>query len=311
MGRLGGEHQPVRDGGDGLFLNQLLEIVEPDLASTLDLSSPKFLRGETFTDEPQGRRTEPDLLAEARSRIGEREPILIHLETEREYGSPMDRRVWRYYMHLEIKYGLPVVSVVVFLTGGTAGIHRREVVETVGSFEVNRFTYLAFGLSGSLAEDYVDRPQPLAAALAALMRSKVWDKVEQKLRCLGAISRSELNEAEKFLLSNVVLTYLKLQPDDEARFKEEMQRNSNKEVKSMVITWEDALAARAKGLEEGLNQGIHQGAASVLKRLLGRRFESLPSWIDDRLEQASQQELESWTDRVLDAKCLEDVFSPA
>ncbi len=318
MSRVETDHQedkPPRTSHDqifktvfSLFLDQLLEIVEPDLASILDLSSLKFLRGETFTDEPQGKRTEPDLLAEAGSRIGEREPVLIHLESEREYGSPMDRRVWRYYMHLEIKYGLPVVSIVVFLTGGTAGSHWREVVETLGPFEVNRFSYLAFGLSGSLAEDYVDRPQPLAAALAALMRSKVWDKVEQKLRCLRAISRSELNDAEKFLLGNVVETYLKLTPDDEKRYQEEIQRSLNKEVQRMVITWEDAhKASKAEGLEEG----FIQGEATLLKRLLGRRFENLPTWIDDRLEQASRQELESWTDRVLDAKRLEDVFTPA
>ncbi len=135
----------------------------------LDLSALKFIRGETFTDEPQGKRSEPDLLAEARSSIGERKPILIHLESEREYGSAMDRRVWRYYMHLEIKYALPVVSIVVFLTGGKAGKYWCEVVETVGSFEVSRFSYLAFGLSGCLAEDYVDRPQPLAAARIFLL----------------------------------------------------------------------------------------------------------------------------------------------
>ncbi len=160
--------------------------------------------------------------------------------------------------------------------------------------------YLAFGLSGSLAEDYVGRPQPLAAALAALMRSKVWDKVEQKLRCLRPITRSGLNDAERFLLGNVVLTYLKLRPEDEARFQKEMQRSSNKEIQDMVITWEDALAASKL-----------EGGASVLRVQLRRRFESLPEWIDERLGQASQQELESWAARVLDAKRLEDVFNLA
>ena len=132
------------------------------------------------------------------------------------------------------------------------------------------------------------------------MRSQVWDKVEQKLRCLRAISRSGLNEAERFLLGNVVRTYLKLPQDAEERFEKEMQRSSNKEVQDMVITWEDALAASKL-----------EGEASLLKRLLSRRFTELPDWIDQRLEHASQQELEGWADRVFDAKRLEDVFSPA
>ncbi len=54
-----------------------------------------------------------------------------------------------------------------------------------------------------------------------------------------------------------------------------------------------------------------QAEASLLKRLLRRRFEDLPDWLDERLEQASRKELETWADRILDAKRLEDVFSPA
>ncbi len=56
---------------------------------------------------------------------------------------------------------------------------------------------------------------------------------------------------------------------------------------------------------------MQQGEASLLKRLLRRRFDQLPNWIDQRLEQASRQDLEGWADRVLDAERLEDVFSSA
>lgn len=50
----------------------------------------------------------------------------------------------------------------------------------------------------------------------------------------------------------------------------------------MVITWEDALAAsRAEGMEtgrlQGQEQGIQQGEASVLRRLLIMRFPPLPN----------------------------------
>ena len=46
----------------------------------------------------------------------------------------------------------------------------------------------------------------------------------------------------------------------------------------------------------------------VLKRLLTRRFGPLPAWAEQRLEQASRQELEGWAERVLEAPQLEDVF---
>ncbi len=70
-----------------------------------------------------------------------------------------------------------------------------------------------------------------------------------------------------------------------------------------VITWEEDLAAaKAEGFRDGL--------ASALRGHLELRLERLPDWLDRYLEQASQQELDSWIDRVLDAERLEDVFSP-
>ncbi len=63
------------------------------------------------------------------------------------------------------------------------------------------------------------------------------------------------------------------------------------------------------GHERGLEQGILQGEASVIKRQLTRRFERLPKWVEERLENASRDELEGWADRVIDAKALEDVFA--
>ena len=70
---------------------------------------------------------------------------------------------------------------------------------------------------------------------------------------------------------------------------------------------------RERGLEEGLEkgrqQGFLQGEASVLKRQLKRRFERLPGWVEQRLEQATREELESWADRVIEAKAVEDVFA--
>lgn len=98
-------------------------------------------------------------------------------------------------------------SIVVFLRGGPPGVEVRQVVDRVGPFEINRFRYLALGLSQSLAEEYVDRPQPLAAALAALMRSEVWGRVERKIECLQAIRRPEnLDRSQRFLLARIVNT---------------------------------------------------------------------------------------------------------
>ena len=67
-----------------------------------------------------------------------------------------------------------------------------------------------------------------------------------------------------------------------------------------------------KGRQQGRQEGIQQGEMSLLMRLLVRRFGALPSWAEQRLEQASLEDLERWADRVLDASTLAEVFgSPA
>jgi hypothetical protein len=63
-----------------------------------------------------------------------------------------------------------------------------------------------------------------------------------------------------------------------------------------------------QGRQEGRQEGIQQGETSLLRRLLVRRFGALPSWTEQRLEQASLEELERWADRVLDASTLAEVF---
>jgi hypothetical protein len=48
----------------------------------------------------------------------------------------------------------------------------------------------------------------------------------------------------------------------------------------------------------------------LLQRLLARRFGPLPGSLIARIAAASVPEIETWGDRVLDAKSLDEVFRP-
>lgn len=61
-------------------------------------------------------------------------------------------------------------------------------------------------------------------------------------------------------------------------------------------------------MQQGIKRGVHQGEVKVLRRLLTSRFGPLPSWVDPRLEQGGENELEIWAERVLASEKLEDVF---
>ncbi len=47
-----------------------------------------------------------------------------------------------------------------------------------------------------------------------------------------------------------------------------------------------------------------------LQRLLTKRFGPLPQWVTDQLEQASLEQLEIWSERVLETPDLTTIFDP-
>lgn len=60
---------------------------------------------------------------------------------------------------------------------------------------------------------------------------------------------------------------------------------------------------------EGVAEGMAKGQASTLLRMLTRRFGPLPPELESRVRTGSTVELDRWTDRVLDAATLPDVFT--
>ena len=67
-----------------------------------------------------------------------------------------------------------------------------------------------------------------------------------------------------------------------------------------------------QGIEQGMQRGVEQGErlgeVNVLSRLLAKRFGSLNAEIEARLKSATLEQLEQWTENILDAATLEDVF---
>lgn len=61
---------------------------------------------------------------------------------------------------------------------------------------------------------------------------------------------------------------------------------------------------RCEGRQEGRQEGLHD----LLARLLRKRFGDLPQPVCRRLRSASLEELECWSDRLLDAASLRDVL---
>lgn len=57
-------------------------------------------------------------------------------------------------------------------------------------------------------------------------------------------------------------------------------------------------------------KGWQEGRACALQEVLAARFGELPPWVQRRLEEASPQQLEDWSQRLLDSDGLEAMFEP-
>ena len=223
--------------------------------------------------------------------------MVVHLEIEGRFRGDMVSRMWKYFLHLSaLHLDAAIVPVVLYLKGGPPGVQEHGTESRIGDLVSMRFRYLSLGLSGCLAEEWLrERPQTLVAALAACMRSKIWDPVEHKLQCMRRVLE-EKDPAKQYLLTQVVENYLKLTDDENARFRTAFSQ----ETQTMVpfpLTFEEALVEKeargiavgeARGIAVGEARGEARGLREAILQLLALRFGDVPASLKSRLVAISE-----------------------
>ncbi len=63
-----------------------------------------------------------------------------------------------------------------------------------------------------------------------------------------------------------------------------------------------------KGLEQGRQEGRHEGKKGLLHDQLSSKFGSLPDWAEKRLTSASDTDIDKWARRILVSDSLEDTL---
>jgi hypothetical protein len=306
----------------GTFLPDLLTLVAPEPAGRLDLSHWKFLDKEVFTDWPKGRRRELDLLAEVPLAVRSDRTALVHVEIEARSQPQMGSRFAGYYMQIQLRHGRPVLPILLCLQRGRPGVHFNSVVDAALGPEIGRFNYYSLALARSLAAEYLAKSQPLAWALAALMRRGSMSRAEHKLACLQRIAAATLTDRQRMPLVNCVETYLELEGRDAEELEALQATGHSEEVRAMRMTWAEKLEAKGRdagvelgkkeGLEKGLaigkQEGLEEGFRKILLRQLGARFGPLSEDVKRRIEAIGTAErLNQIADQILVAHSLEEM----
>lgn len=187
-----------------VFFADYLSLVEPDVLGG------KRCRSLLFPRKPLDG---TGVVAEAVSTKGEKVTVLVRIEPEVLPDRELSARIRQSLRHLRVQYGEPVLASVVYLHGGRSGLRLESiVVATASGIEVARLYVTTFGLTETRAESYLSRPEPLAWALAAGMRSTSWTEEELRQACLDRIAAEPLDDERRALLRRGVRTFLPKHP---------------------------------------------------------------------------------------------------
>ena len=121
------------------------------------------------------------------------------------------------------------------------------------------------------------------------------------------------NEAPELQWMSVIFRYLLQVVDIEPDVLEDLVTQSLSAGKEeMLMTVAERLEKRgeAKGRMQGLAEGEATGRNAILSRQLSKRFglDTLDIRMQERLRNASPEQLDRWAERILDAKTVDDVF---
>ncbi|MGE4535411.1 Rpn family recombination-promoting nuclease/putative transposase [Halomonas sp.] len=84
--------------------------------------------------------------------------------------------------------------------------------------------------------------------------------------------------------------------------------SADEEAQRLAFVRERALRDEVSLLNDAKREGEMTGERRVLQRLLSKRFGELPDWVGEKLEMADTEQLEAWTDDILTANSLEELF---
>lgn len=174
------------------FVADYLRIVESDAAAELRLED-MVLRRKPVAGSA--------VVAETSSRQGEKVTVLVRIEPEGFTPAETSLQIGESVRSLRLPYGAPILASMVYLRGNRPGVLLESgVIARAAGLDLARIYYTTFGLSESRAEHFLERPEPLAWALAARMQPTKRTLDEHRRACLDRIAAATLDEKRRALL---------------------------------------------------------------------------------------------------------------
>jgi len=302
------------------FFLDFLDLFFPEILACLQPDSLVFLEQEFFTDIPLGQKKLLDVVVKARFKDMPLPPglatetfFLIHVENQANWRTQFPKRMFRYFIRLFEKHGLPVYPIVVFSFDEPLRAEPDSFKVEFPGLVVFDFQFQVIQLNRLSWRDFMNRPNPVASALMSKMQIAIEDRPRVKLECLRLLATLKLDPARMQLISGFVDTYLRLNQSEQEQFRAQLgtiRATEQEQVMQIVTSWmeqgieqgleQGRLEGRLEGKLEGRLEGQRAEALSFVLRLLTRRLGTLPTETQQQIAQLSLTQLETLGEDLLD-----------
>jgi hypothetical protein len=238
---------------------------------------------------------------------GRREAIVFVIEEETEPARFSIHRLAHYCLDLsELLDTQRVVPVVVFLHAG-AFPEQLKLGGDIGAYL--DFRFLAYSLPRVPAREHFRSTNVVARLNLPNMAYAPEEKLEVYASAVRGLADLEPNPERRIKYLDFIDIYAALDENERIvyrqRYPEEVAEMTRFAERFLEKGREEGLE---QGLEQGVKKGIRQGEAQMLLRQLSLRFGDLPQNAREQVESADADTLLRWSERILTASTLDEVF---
>jgi Domain of unknown function (DUF4351)/Putative transposase, YhgA-like len=293
------------------FFHDFLRRFLPDVAAAIDPASIVFLDKELITDLKTGKKHIADLVVKVRWR-GQTAFFLIHVENQAKSQPDFPERMFLYFARLYERHRVLIFPVAILSFDQPQRADPDRFTMVLHNLPVLDFRYHAIQLDRLDWRDFLNQPNPVAAALMAKMNIAPQDRPRAKLECLRMIATLRLDPARTQLLSSFVDSYLELNRAEAEQFQAELGKEPPQEQEEVMDIVEkvmriNQLRREWEEYQRGHEEGRQEGEAKMVLRQLQRRLGPVTRTVQGHVKALPLEELEELGEALLDFSSRDDL----
>ena len=277
------------------FFVEFLDLFFPEVLGYLDTDSIHFVNTEVFSDLTQGEKSILDIVALAKFQEQDYS-FLIHIENQSSNAPEFNRRMFRYFCSLFLKYNRPIYPIALFSYDSPQRQEKDCFTVELPYFEVTKFNYKVVQLNRLNWRDFLKQKNPVAAALIAKMKIEPQDRAKVKAECLRLMVSLKLNPAKMQLISGFVDSYLRLSSQEKTIFQSELSKmklEEKEQIMQITTSWKE--------------EGRLEEKLAIALRQLNRKLGGLSEKTIERIKSLESNQLDCLTEDLLDMKSFDDL----